>query len=148
MSEGAEDNIVMTSTIQEDMVKTLTRRWALLFMKFEKKSEDWRIFSNKEDILWISKFFQEKNKIFGFRKISWTFDFAQEVSTMSKVSTTYTLRGQCFWRMIDFSPRIRHRAYFCVESHGHKFSEFEYFTFSGIKFEINSCEKMIVILEF
>ena len=68
MSEGAEDNIVMTSTIQEDAVKTLTRRWALLFMKFEKKSEDWRIFSNKEDILWISKFFQEKIKFSDFEK--------------------------------------------------------------------------------
>ena len=35
MSEGAEDKIVMTSALQEDMVKTLTRRWASLFMKLE-----------------------------------------------------------------------------------------------------------------
>jgi len=35
VSEGAEDKIVMTSALQEDMVKTLTRRWASLFMKLE-----------------------------------------------------------------------------------------------------------------
>ena len=43
MSEGPEDNIVMTSALQEEMVKTLTRRWASLFMKFDKE-EVGRIF--------------------------------------------------------------------------------------------------------
>ena len=88
MSEGPEDNIVMTSALQEEMVKTLTRRWASLFMKFDKEE--------------VGRIFYQRG-----RNLNENYDRQKKFQIFFPTARFFTKRFLRVWRMGFFSEKWR-----------------------------------------